>query len=63
MILIFVLIWDKHKTDEKGFIINMIYGVFLKSYVVKNSANRVRPENRPVGINYDSVCQLYCLDI
>ncbi len=63
MILILVLIWDKHKTDEEGIIINMIYGVFLKSYVVKNSINHVCPENGCVGANYDSVYQLSCQDI
>ena len=62
MILILVLIWDKHKTEEERFIINMIYGVFLKSYLVKNSINCVRLENECVGANYSSVYQLSCLD-
>ena len=40
----------------------MIYGVFIKSYLVKRSINRVHPENSCVHAKYDSVCQLTCLD-
>ncbi len=40
-----------------GIRINMIYGVLLKSYAVKNSINRIRTENDCVCANYDSVYQ------
>ncbi len=39
----------------------MTYDVFIKLYVVKNSANSVRPENGYVDVNNRSVYQLTCL--
>jgi len=40
----------------------MIYGVFIKSYLVKWSINRVHPEINCVHVKYDSVYQLTCQD-
>jgi len=40
----------------------MLYGVFIKLYIVKNCLNHVHPENSRVDINYCSVHQFSCED-